>query len=313
LAIGRGATCSGCDIAVLDIDEKLLDVLEVVDIVYAPTIMDFKYSDLEAMEDKSIDVGLYHGAVRDSENEHLAKTMRQKCKILISFGSCACFGGIPGLANVTNKKEIFKEVYDETATTVNPEFVTPQSSMNYQGYDLTLPEFYNEVFSLDDKVDVDYFMPACPPTPELIMMALTAVIKNELPPKGGVIASEKTLCDECKRKHDGKRKITKIVRPHEVLIDDEMCLLDQGILCLGPATRGGCEAQCLQVNMPCRGCMGPTKSVVDHGGSILSALTSIMGEENAEKMISEVKDPLGTFYRFTLPKSLLRKKIEGGD
>ncbi len=321
LAICRGATCSGCDIAILDIHGKLLNVLEEADIVFAPTIMDAKYKDLEEMEDGEIDIGIYHGAVRFSENEHMANLMRKKSKILIAFGSCACFGGIFGLANVSNKNEIFREVYDKTASTKNEDYVTPQEIYtDPQGHELTLPKFYDDVFALDDKVDVDYYIALCPPITEDIMTAITAVVTGNLPPKGTIIASEKTLCSECPRKKSEIRKIKKIYRPHEVEIDPDVCMLDQGLICMGPATRAGCGAICLNGNVPCRGCNGPTKEALDQGGNMLGLIATIFGiseedltEEDVEKLFKQIKDPLGTFYRFSLPKSMLRRVRKGGE
>ncbi len=320
LAICRGATCSGCDIAVLDIHEKLLDVLEAADIVFAPTLIDVKYKDVEAMEDNEIDVCLYHGAVRDSENEHMAKVMRQKSKILVAFGACACFGGIFGLGNVSNKEGIFEEVYKKTASTDNPEYVTPQTKhVDKEGHELTLPRFYDDVFTLDDKVDVDCYIPLCPPTPDQIMTALTAIISGNIPPKGAVIASEKTLCSECDRTKSTDRKIDRIYRPHEIEIDQEKCMLDQGLLCMGPATRAGCGTICIKANVPCRGCNGPTKEAFDQGGNMLNLIATIfdieeenLTEEDIMKIAKQIKDPLGTFYRFTLPKSMLRRVRIGG-
>ena len=320
LAICRGATCSGCDIAVLDIHERLLKVLEKADIVFAPTIMDAKYKDLEAMEDKSIDVGLYHGSVRFSENEHMAGLMRQKCKLLVAFGACACFGGIFGLANVSNREEIFKVVYKNTVSTDNPEGVTPEEAhTDSKGHKLTLPRFYDDVFALDDKVDVDYYIPLCPPTADQIMTALNAIISGDLPPKGAVIASEKTLCSECPREKSKTRRIDRIHRPHEIDIDPDICFLDQGLLCMGPATRAGCGGICLTANGPCRGCNGPTKAAFDQGGNMLSLISTIFGigeedltEEDVKNIFKQIKDPLGTFYRFTLPKSMLRRVRKEG-
>ncbi len=325
IALKRGASCVGCDIAVLNFNEDLLKLLAVADIVFAPTILDVKYDDLRKMPDKSITIGLYHGAVRNSDNAELARIMRQKCLILIAYGACAHMGGIPGLANCTTKKKIFDQVYCKTVSTVNPEKTLPlEKSRDQAGHELTLPEFYEEVLALDDVVDVDYYVPACPPPPAINLQILKMVVdfaeKNApLPKKGSVIASQRTLCEECLRKKSPKLKMGKFARLHQVEIDPEKCLLEQGILCLGPATRGGCEAVCTKVNMPCRGCMGPTAAVSEQGASMLSAIASLYGatdheteltEEDVVKIMNEILDPLGYFYRYSLPKSELRKVVE---
>ena len=319
-----GAGCGGCDVALLDIDAKILDVHAIAEVVFWPIGFDGKLHEIEAMPDKSITVSFYNGAIRNSENEHVAKVLREKSAVLIAFGSCACFGGTPGLANVTNKEEVFQTVYKDTVSTDNPDFVTPQPHLQVPEGEVELPEFYDSVKTLDEVVDVDYFMPGCPPTVNLIAMAVDAVAKHvtegaDLPPKGTVIASDKTLCDECDRERVEKgRRIEKIYQSYEIKADPKKCLLDQGIICIGPATRAGCGAMCPKANMPCRGCMGPTKAVMDHGGSMLSALSSLLNITDSESKLSEeqimelmmqVKDPLGTFYAFTLPKSLLKRTV----
>ncbi len=121
-----GAGCGGCDVALLDIDAKILDVHAIAEVVFWPIGFDGKLKEIEAMPDKSITVSFYNGAIRNSENEHVAKVLREKSVVMIAFGSCACYGGTPGLANVTNKKEIFETVYKKTESTDNPNFVTPQ-------------------------------------------------------------------------------------------------------------------------------------------------------------------------------------------
>lgn len=320
LALYWGATCGGCDVAVLDINEKILDVAAIADIVLWPVAMDFKYADVEAMEDGSIDVTIYNGAIRNEENEHIAKLLRQKSKAMIAFGSCACFGGIPGLGNVANRKQIFEVAYRETPSTVNPEFVTPQTWLQVDGKGLSLPEFYDTVHSLDQVVDTDYYVPGCPPAVERIEDAVGIIAKfaetGELPPKGAVVASEKPLCDECPLEKEEK-KVKRIYRPYEIVPDPEKCLLEQGILCMGPATRGGCGARCINANMACRGCMGPTEAIRDHGAATLSAIASVLGvedetslsEEELSSLLEGIKDPLGTFYRFTLPSALIPRVI----
>ncbi len=317
-----GAGCGGCDVALLDIDERILGVAEMADIAFWPIAVDTKLKDVEAMPDKSITITLYNGAIRNSENEHVAKLLRQKSQIMVSFGSCACYGGIPGLANVTNKKAIMDYVYNKTFSSINPDETLPQVKYQAPEGELELPVLYDTVLTLDDVVDVDYYMPGCPPAVSLINEFLDIVEKHvkegaDLPPKGSFIASQKTLCDECGREKSYE-PIDRVYLPHEVDIDPEKCMLDQGVICLGPATRAGCGAQCLNANQPCRGCMGPTAAVEDHGGSMLSALASIfrtadnethLSEDDILKMMSEIKDPLGTFYAFTMPKSIIKRKV----
>ena len=102
-----------------------------------------------------------------------------------------------------------------------------------------------------------------------------------------------------------------IKRPHEVKLSAWKCFLEQGLICLGPATRSGCGERCLKVNMPCRGCMGPLKGVTDHGAENLKKIAAIYGleqdgeipSEALDKLLDQIVDPEGTFYRFSLPPS----------
>jgi F420-non-reducing hydrogenase small subunit len=217
---------------------------------------------------------------------------------------------------MSNKKGIFETVYLDNASIENPDGIVPEPSSQVEEGELTIPEFYDTVDTLDQTVEVDYYLPGCPPPTELILTAVTAIIKGELPPKGSVIAPNKSVCDECRFEKSDK-KITKIRRIYEVEKLEDKCLLEQGIICLGPATRGGCGAPCLDANMPCTGCGGPTPNSLDQGGKMISALASILGldDEDAltdaqvEAMIDGVVDPLGTFYKYGLPSALIKRRV----
>ncbi len=307
------ASCGGCEISLLAIHEKIVQVAEAVDIVFWPVAIDVKYKHVEEMEDDSIDICLYNGAVRTEENEHLAKLLRRKSKILVAHGSCAHTGGIPGLANFANKEEIFNRVYHENPSLDNPEKIVPQTETEVPEGKLKLPRFFNTVKTLAQTVDVDYFMPGCPPAPEQTWNVLSAVLEGKLPPKGSVIGSDElTVCDQCK--HTPQQKaIKEIKRPHEVILDPDICILEQGVICMGPATMAGCGAQCTEADMPCRGCYGPPAGVIDQGAKMCSALASIIDSqdpEEIEKLIDSIVDPAGLMYRFGLPGSTLRRALK---
>ena len=310
LGIYWAAACGGCDMAILELREKILDLDAVADILFWPIALDFKYQDVEAMPDGHIDVCLFSGAIRNSENEHLAHLLRRKSKLLVAFGSCAHEGCIPGLANLFDRRAVIRRVYVETPSTDNPEGILPQNSSQVPEGELTIPTFYNTVQTLAQVEDVDFFVPGCPPQAPQIWTVIEGILGGQLPAKGSVVgANEKTVCDECKHKREEKH-IKSFYRPHEIIPDSEQCLFDQGIICAGPATRGGCGALCPSVNMPCRGCYGPPPNVVDQGAALLSAVASVVDadtEEDAARIVGEIVDPMGTFYRFGLPASLLRR------
>jgi F420-non-reducing hydrogenase small subunit len=310
LALYWAASCGGCDVAVLDTNEKILDIANLADIVFWPIAMDFKYHDVRAMEDKSIDLCLFNGAVRSTEQEDIAKLLREKSKVMVAFGACACFGGIPALANFSNREEIFRTVYQEAPSNNNESNTVPLVKTAVPEGELELPELFDTVQTLEQVVPVEYYVPGCPPPVDLILKVVDLFATSKLPPPGAVIASDKTLCDECQRIKEEK-KITKLYRPHEIIPDPEKCLLEQGIICCGPATRGGCGLRCIEANMPCRGCFGPPQGVADQGAKLVSAIASIYqgdSEEDIKKMVDEVLDPAGTFYRFGMADSILRRK-----
>lgn len=312
------ASCGGCEEAVIDLNEDILKVVEAVDIVFWPVALDFKKKDVEAMGDGEIAVSFINGAIRTEEQEEMVKLLRKKSGLIVAFGSCSHLGGIPGLANFWNRETIFTRVYKTVPSTANPNGIVPQQKTNVPEGELTLPEFYDTVKTLDQTIDVDYYLPGCAPPPDLIMNAVTAILEGKLPEKGAVLAPEKSLCDTCPRgeKKPEKLSIKEIKRPYEIIPDPEKCFLEEGIICLGPVTRSGCGERCINANMPCRGCFGPTKEVVDQGAKGLSAIASILGvedeekmtEEDTKKLIDQIVDPAGLFYMYSLASSLLKRK-----
>lgn len=312
LALYWAASCGGCEIAVLDVQEKILDVANAFDIVFWPVAMDFKYDDVRKMQDKSIDLCLFNGAIRNSENADMAHLLRAKSKVLVAFGSCAHEGCIPGLANLTTKEDILKFVYKESPSTVPVNGGSyPQVHTNMPEGEIEIPELWETVKALDQVVDVEYYIPGCPPQPHQIWSVIEYILSGKpLPPKGSVLgAGEKTCCDECPRERKEK-KLKKFYRPFEIEPNPNECLLDQGIVCLGPATRDGCGALCVKANVPCRGCYGPPPNVMDQGAKMVSALGSVIDAhdpQEIESILDQIADPMGTFYRFSLAHSILRR------
>jgi F420-non-reducing hydrogenase small subunit len=224
-------------------------------------------------------------------------------------------------------QRIVDVVYETTPSTDNPEGVRPQTRCrpggDPNGPELRLPALLDAAHSLPQAVDVDVTLPGCPPPMErvldLVAVARRYAETGELPPPGAVLASDKALCDQCPRNESrAGGRLTKIVRPHEAVADPDRCFLDQGMLCLGLATRGGCGGTCIAANMPCRGCFGPTADMLDPGAEALSAIGSIAGPptENfvqpheMKKAIRAIRDPAGTFYRFTLPSAFLNRRVD---
>lgn len=308
------ASCGGCEEAVVDLAERVLDLVGLVDIVFWPVALDFKLSDVDAMPDKSIDVCLINGGIRSTENERVVKLLRQKSKLVIAYGACSSWGGVPGLANLSSRREILDWVYQEAPTTENDENIRP-SVVNANGVRLELPTLLAQLEPLDRVIEVDYYIPGCPPTPDVTWKALETILSGKLPQRGSVIGADtKALCHSCplnETKPEGVL-IKEFRRITEFTPDLSKCLLVQGLPCLGPVTRGGCEALCIKGGMPCTGCFGAVDGVDDFGAKAVTYLASILDlddEKEIDHALAKLVDILGLSNKYSLPASPLKRKL----
>jgi len=304
------SSCGGCDIAMLEIGDKILDLSEKADILFWPCIADFKYEDVRAMPHEHFDVVFFNGSIRDNHQEEIAELLRDRSKILIAFGACAHLGGIPSLANFYTLDSMLEKAFMNGQSTVNPDRTLPQVVTEVPEGSIGLPPLHELVKPLWRVVPVDYTIPGCPPAADQIWNAITAIVGGKLPKRGRIIgAGDKSVCDECPLEKK-EIKIKNIYRPFEKKPEPDWCLLEQGFVCMGPATRSGCGARCLKANMPCRGCYGPVPGTEDQGAAMVGAIGSLLetgDDEEAARLMEKVVDPAGTFYRFSMGASLLRK------
>ena len=321
LAMYWASSCGGCEIALVNLNEKLLDVDAHFDFMFCPCLLDTKISDIEALPDGTLAITLFNGAIRTSENEEMAHLLRRKSKLLIAFGSCSSKGGIPALSNLSSKSDHFRTIYLDNVSLDNPQGILPQTRTTTPEGELELPEFYERVRHLAEIVEVDYFIPGCPPEPRQIWNVVEALVQGaQLPPKGSTLGGGmSTVCNECAHRKENKT-IKKFYRTYEIVPDRERCLLEQGIVCMGIATRDGCGALCPQVNMPCTGCYGPPEGVLDQGAKMVSALGSVLDIGSSKDLsdqqisgridaaIEGLPDFAGTCYKYSLAASLLGGK-----
>lgn len=308
------ASCGGCEITVLDLDEKLLEVSKNMEIKFWPVAMDTKYGEIEAMPDKYFDVVLFNGGIRNEENEHMAKLLRRVSKILVAFGSCAIHGCVIGLGNIFSSKELIRRAYVEAESNSRENIVpTPK-------YDsLTIPEVLEYLKTLDEVVEVDYYVPGCPPPPELVYDFMCKIISGQLPPRGSYFAPSYTLCKDCSRNPSKGTEVPRIKEMPDIkriweIKDDGRCFLEQGLICLGPVTRAGCNNRCINANHPCTGCMGNPPQVIDAGAKLISLIGGILrisrelelDEKKADEISAKLKDYIGTFYLYSYARSLGR-------
>lgn len=311
LAVYWTGSCGGCDVSFLELGPSLLDVLSQLEIVFWPALVDTKREDLLKLPPRSIDFVLVNGVIRTAENKEMVEILREKGKLLGAYGACAHLGGIPALANQT---------LDVREIVFGPGFrPTPPPGGALED---APPDLLPEALPLEEVVPVDFVVPGCPPPAALIARFFEAALAGMVSP-GEVFAAEKALCEECPLSRE-ERRISRIVRPHEVQPEPGKCLLDQGMVCLGPVTRAGCGAACPKAGMPCTGCLGPTSKAGDPAMAMLSALASLVraGEEGEEafpaedRILDQLVDPIGTLYKYTFasyarPLQRLAKRREG--
>lgn len=320
LAVYWGASCGGCEISIVNIHERILELDAAFNLWFCPCLVDTKIKDVEALEDKGIAITLFNGAIMTGENEEMAHLLRRKSGVMVAFGSCASEGCIPGLANLQPRQGYLESIYLDTPSSDNPEAIVPTTVSQMPEGELRLPEFFAEARTLASVVDVDYFMPGCPPEPHRIGEVLDLLVSGApLPPKGSVIgAGVSNVCHECKRKKEDK-KISRLCRTYQIEPDPEKCLLEQGLICMGIATRDGCGGLCPEVNMPCTGCYGPPEGVTDQGARMVAALGSMLDvgpvkgvadDELAARvngLLEGVPDYAGMFYKYSLPGGILKR------
>ncbi len=303
--------CGGCDVSPLEVGEAIVDVLSQVEIAFWPALMDAKRADVEALPAGGIDVALINGALRTEDNVEMVRLLREKSKLVVAYGACAHLGGIIGLGNLHSAQSL-------VSTALGPGWHAGSPSFSANGD--APPPLTAGVVPLADVIAVDYVVPGCPPPAQLIGLFFQTLLGGEMPSPGHVFAEEKALCDQCPREKEDRR-LEKFVRPHEMEPDPDRCLLDQGIVCMGPVTRGGCEAACPALGMPCTGCVGPTRKAGDLAGGMISALASLVraGDEGEDafaredEVLAGLVDPVGTLYKYALATTWKRRETGGED
>jgi F420-non-reducing hydrogenase small subunit len=218
------------------------------------------------------------------------------------------------LANLSPVGEIVHTAFN-TITTDNANEIYPRTTFDVPEGELHIPKLEPILRPLDQVVDVDYYMPGCPPESHQIADVIDMLVevvngKAELPPKGSVIGvGHSTVCDECPRARNVKM-IKAFKRIQDIApVDPTLCILEQGVPCNGPATRSGCNARCPQVGAQCIGCYGPAEGVMDYGARLITAFASVIEAntpEEIDKILDGIPDPTGQVYRFNLAGSLLR-------
>ena len=267
--------CSGCEIAIVDMGERLLQVLELAQFVHIPVLMDHKYYGQTGQGGHltlpEADIGILSGGIRNEEHLEVAREMRRKSKVVIALGTCATHGGIPSLVNAYTNEELLSRYYGTEST--DPPAAYPEDGV---------PPLLDGCYALDEKIEVDIYLPGCPPHPDQVFNALSAYLEGRMPELAG-----KSVCDTCPTNREGKGKVKQLrrflqapqYRSPDAPLDEMRCFLEQGILCMGPVTRAGCGGdsvtpRCISARVPCRGCYGPVRHDGNQRLDMLNALAS---------------------------------------
>jgi len=269
--------CSGCEISILNIGDPLLDILPELEFQHMTALVDHKFfgqlGDKTDMEIPDATVAIVSGGVRNEEMKHELEEIRKHTKILIALGSCACFGGVPAQANMWKVEDVFEKIFRNC----------PSTEAGPDPNDPSVPAWTPTCMAVDEVVKVDISIPGCPPHPDWIVDALTAVLAGKTEWK----LPERSVCDTCpvirEKKSVGgpvKRWLTNMEFNPEEGLDKMRCINEQGYLCMGPVTLAGCAGKdgvprCIQARTPCRGCFGPIRKGANPMVDMMGALTSV--------------------------------------
>lgn len=280
--------CSGCHVAIVDLHEKILNVLSAVKIQRCPVLTDVK-------DYPKARVGLVSGAIRNGHDREAALMMRKACDIVIAWGSCAVFGGPAGAGNIHTPDEIAAAVYLENKTT------TPAPPPSRQ-----VSPLESKVSPLDAVIEVDLYLPGCPPHPLFVFEALSALVEGREPE-----AVRRSVCAKCKRKME-KTEVAELKSHSDGIPDPERCFLSQGYTCMGSVTIDRCLAPCPENGVPCTGCAGATMQVLAEPNrdirteiaERMSKLTRI----DRDRIVAALERSAKSHYAYTMATSMIGAK-----
>jgi F420-non-reducing hydrogenase small subunit len=299
IAFYWNASCGGCEEAVIDLGAALPRLMERAEVVLWPAALDAKRADVEALPDGGIDVAFVNGAVRLDDQAEWARLLRRKARRVVAFGACAQLGGIVGLGDLDGPEAILEAAYGAAVPSVSnpgaPRAGSPDDA-------LPLPALLPRTLPLDRVVPVDAIVPGCPPSLPIVERAIAALLSDDPPGGGAVLAPEASLCETCplRDSRPERPELATLRRLAHEAPQPALCFLAQGIVCSGPATRQGCQPGCVELGMPCRGCFGPVPGAADVGAATLATFGTLLGGDAAARgaLAAALPDPAGTFWRY---------------
>jgi len=280
--------CGGCHVAIVDLHEKILNVLEAIEIQKCPVLTDVK-------DYPEADIGILTGSIRTEHDRHAAEEMRKKCKTIIAFGTCAVYGGLHGAGLAHTKEEIMDYVYKSTPTT-KTDFIPAT--------DITGLE--HVVTPIDEVIDVDLYLPGCPPHAHFIFESLSSLLEGR-----DAKAGQETVCAGCRRVMK-KTDVTSILDSQEGIPEDDVCFLSQGYICLGSVTLDRCLAPCPNHGVMCTGCAGPTMQILsepnhDIRTEVSERMSKLTNIEN-DTIINHIEKSAKTHYAYAMATKMIGNK-----
>ena len=280
--------CGGCHVAIVDLHEKILNVLQSIQIQRCPVLTDIKgYPRAK--------IGLVSGAIRTEHDRHAAEEMRKSCDTIVAWGSCAVYGGIVGAGIVHSRNEIMDTVYVHNKTTSTHE---PPSC--------EVSSFEKYVLPLDQVIDVDFYLPGCPPHAAFVFDALIAMVEGRTPK-----APRRSVCGRCNRLM-AKTDVNTIKSSSHGIPDPDLCFLSQGYICMGSTTLDRCLSPCPTNGVVCTGCAGATMQVLtEPNRDIRSEIADRMSQLTCiprQAIIKEIERTAKSHYSYTMATSMIGEK-----
>jgi F420-non-reducing hydrogenase small subunit len=281
------SVCSGCEFGIVDLHEKFFSLLEHVDLVRMPILMDTK-------EYVEADIGIVTGSIRTDHDLEAARSMREACKAILAFGTCAVYGGPQGAAYAHTNAELMDNAFLNNPTTVTD--YPPDG----------VPKLLPRTSPLDAEIDVDLYMPGCPPHAAFIFDGLMSAIENRQ-----TRITRHSVCYRCQRMMK-KTGVDRILRTTEAALEPDLCFLSQGVLCFGSVTLDRCLSPCPAGGVPCFSCGGPTDTIIlepqkDVRSEValrMSHLTSIAYDEIVKHIEMQAK----THFAYAMASPVFRQK-----
>jgi F420-non-reducing hydrogenase small subunit len=279
--------CSGCELGIVDLHEKLLEVLDEIELVRIPILMDTK-------EYVPADVGLITGSIRTDHDVHAAHAMRKACKAIVAFGTCPVYGGPHSSAYPHSTEELLANSYrnnPSTTTSTVPDQV---------------PKLLDGNRPLDSEIEVDLYIPGCPPHAAYIFEGLISVLRGR-PAK----IERRNVCFNCTRRMV-KTEVSSLRRAYEGSYDPTLCFLSQGCLCFGSVTLDRCLAPCMQVGVPCFSCGGPSESIIlepqkDVRSEVALRMSHLTKIPHAD-IEAEIEHQAKTHFAYAMASPVFRQK-----